>query len=80
MKITRPEESCPDRYEIRFQGHLAERWTDWFDGFTVENLAGCGESLLRGPVVDQAALYGILNKIYDLNLKLISVNRVKSER
>ena len=71
--------TSPQLYEIRLQGHLASRWSDWFDGFTVENLADCGETRLRGPIIDQAALVGILNKIHNLNLKLISVNRVESE-
>ena len=64
-----------ETYEIRIQGNLHERWLEWFDGFSITNLAD-GETLLRGTVVDQAALHGVLVRIRDLNLKLISVVRV----
>ena len=61
-------------YQITVQGRLDENWSDWFDGMkiTVEHDA----TTLTGSVVDQAALHGILNKIRDLNLALISVNSV----
>jgi hypothetical protein len=72
-----PEES--GRYEIRLKGHLDDRWADWFDGLTITREAG-GETLLSGPVVDQAALHGLLRKVRDLGLPLLSVIQVGSER
>lgn len=62
-------------YEIRIAGHLPSRWTDWFDGLTIRNESG-GETTLTGYLIDQAALYGVLTKIHNLNLILISVNRL----
>ena len=59
-------------YEIRVKNHLDPCWHDWFDGWTITNLEN-GEVLLTGANVDQSALHGTLNKIRDLNLKLISV-------
>jgi hypothetical protein len=63
-------------YQIRIQGHLGRQWTDWFGGLTI-TLADNGDTLLTGPVVDQAALHGLLRKVRDLGLPLISVNRVE---
>ena len=60
-------------YQIRIEGHLGRQWTDWFEGLTITPEDN-GESLLTGPVVDQAALYGVLKKISNLGLTLISVN------
>ena len=62
-------------YEIRVEGHLTERWSDWFEGLAIDNDA-CGEATLRGLLVDQAALFGLLGRIHALNLALISVNRL----
>lgn len=62
-------------YEIRVQGRLGAGWSSWFDGLAVEDLPH-GETLLRGPVADQAALHGILVRIRDLGLPLVSVQRV----
>lgn len=62
-------------YQIRLKGHLAQRWTEWFDGLTV-TLGEDGNTLLTGPVVDQAALHGLLKKVRDLGLPLLSVNFV----
>ena len=67
-----------DRYQIRVKGHLSSDWSDWFDGFTITN-GEDGETLLCGLIVDQAALYGLLNKISNLGLPLLSVNRVQRE-
>ncbi len=67
-----------NRYHIRVQGHLSPQWTDWFDGFTITNCED-GEALLSGIILDQAALYGLLNKISNLGLPLLSVNCVQSE-
>lgn len=65
-------------YEIKVEGHLGGQWTDWFGGLTI-TLENSGETLLSGPVLDQAALYGLLKKVRDLGMPLISVNRLESE-
>ena len=62
-------------YEIRIKGHLDDRWRDWFDGLTI-TLEEDSDTLLTGPVIDQAALYGLLKKVRDLGMPLISVNFV----
>lgn len=62
-------------YEIRVRGCLDRRWSEWFDGFTIAYPAE-GETLLSGTVADQAALHGLLAKIWDLGLSLISVQHV----
>jgi len=64
----------PMVYQIRIQGHLGSEWTDWFEGLTI-TLHDNGETLLRGQVVDQAALYGLLRKVRDLGMPLLAVNR-----
>jgi hypothetical protein len=64
-----------DNYEIILQGHLSNQWSDWFDGFTIA-LDQRGWTTLVGPVIDQAALHGVLKKIRDLGMPLISVNRL----
>ncbi|MAT45318.1 MAG: hypothetical protein CL609_23560 [Anaerolineaceae bacterium] len=61
------------RYEIRIKGNLDQRWQDWFEGLLLENQDN-GEVLLSGSLDDQAALFGVLSIIRDLNLTLISVN------
>ena len=61
-------------YQIRIKGHLGPQWAGWFEGLTV-SLETDGETLLSGPVVDQAALYGLLRKLRDVGLPLISVTR-----
>jgi hypothetical protein len=66
------------RYEIRLKGHLDPRWSDWFEGLRLSRERD-GTSLLRGPVVDQAALHGLLRKVRDLGLPLIAVIRVDPE-
>src|SRR5215207_9998843 len=65
----------PGLYEIRIKGHLENRWADWFDGLTLTREEN-GETLLTGPVVDQAALHGLLRKVRDLGLPLVSVMHV----
>ena len=67
----------PRIYEIRIDGHLGSQWSDWFDGLTI-TLEDDGQTLLTGRVVDQAALHGLLKKLRDLGLPLLSVNRVES--
>ena len=64
------------RYEIRIKGHLDGRWADWFGGLTI-TLEDNGVTLLTGPVVDQAALFGLLKKVRDTGMALLSVNRVE---
>ena len=63
-------------YEIRIKGHLDDRWAAWFEGLTL-TLEDNGETLLTGPVVDQAALHGLLRKVRDLGMPLVSVTRVR---
>jgi hypothetical protein len=65
--------SQPAAYQIRIKGHLDHQWSDWFGGLTV-TLDDNGETLLTGPVVDQAALHGLLKKVRDLGMPLLSVN------
>ena len=66
----------PMVYQIRIKGHLGPRWTDWFGGMTI-TLEENGDTLLTGPVVDQAALHGLLTKVRDLRMPLMSAIRVK---
>ena len=66
----------PILYQIRIQGHLGSEWADWFGGLSV-TLQDNGDTLLSGPVVDQAALHGLLRKVRDLGMPLISVNRLQ---
>lgn len=63
-------------YEIRVQGYLHQRWRSWFEAFTI-TLEDNGQTVLTGPVVDQAALFGLLRQVRDLGLPLLSVNRLK---
>ena len=67
--------SQPMVYQIRIKGHLGRQWTDWFGGLTI-TLEDNGDTLLTGPVVDQAALHGLLRKVRDLGMPLLSVSRV----
>ena len=67
----------PTVYQIRLQGHLGDQWADWFGGLTI-TLEEDGHTLLTGPVADQAALFGLLRKVRDLGLPLLSVNRVET--
>jgi hypothetical protein len=62
----------PDRYELRVKGHLADRWGRWFDAMTLTRRAD-GTTVLDGPVADQSALHGLLRKVSDLGLPLVSV-------
>ena len=66
-------------YQIRLKGYLAREWTDWFEGLTI-TLEEDGDTLLTGPVVDQAALHGLLKKVRDLGLPLVSVNQVQLDK
>ncbi len=76
MSNIRDQKTNPSRpvaYQIRIKGHLGSQWTDWFEGMTI-TLEDDGDTLLTGPVIDQAALHGLLKKVRDLGLPLISVN------
>jgi hypothetical protein len=64
----------PGQYEIRLKGHLHSRWAAWFDGLAIAH-GSDGTTIIHGPVADQAALYGLLQKTRDLGLPLISVNQ-----
>ena len=65
-------------YEIRIKGHIGDSWSSWFEGLSLHHEEN-GETVLRGVIVDQAALHGVLIRIRDLGLPLVSVNRVKSD-
>jgi hypothetical protein len=75
-----PNEGRPGagRYEIRLTGHLDARWAAWFDGLTVGQ-EGDGITLISGPVADQAALHGLLQRVRDLGLPLVSVTRAETD-
>lgn len=68
--------SQPPIYQIRVEGELDRSWADWFGGMTIAPQAN-GETLLTGAVIDQAALFGVLKKVRDLGMSLVSVNRVE---
>ena len=69
----------PTFYEIRVQAHIGESWSSWFEGLSLRHEDN-GETVLCGPIEDQAALHGVLARIRDLGLPLLSVNRVESDR
>jgi hypothetical protein len=71
-------QSADGQYEIRLAGHLDQRWSEWFDGLTLTH-GSDGTTVLHGPVVDQAALHGLLQKVRDLGLPLVSVAQVSPE-
>lgn len=64
-------------YQIRIKGHLGQQWSDWFEGLTI-TLEENGDTLLSGPVIDDAALHGLLKKVRDLGMPLLSVNSIDS--
>ena len=69
----------PSSYQFRLKGHLSPQWATYFDGFTLTNSEN-GEALLTGVITDQAALHGVLAKIRDLGLPLLSVNNIANEQ
>jgi hypothetical protein len=69
----------PGRYEIRLKGHLDSRWAAWFDGLSLTNESD-GTTIIHGPVADQAALYGLLQKVRDIGLPLVSVTQVQPDK
>jgi hypothetical protein len=66
-------------YQIRVKGHLGREWTDWFEGLTI-TLEENGDTLITGPVADQAALHGLLRKVRDLGIPLLSVQSIETEQ
>jgi hypothetical protein len=75
----RPNPVKPGIYQIRIKGHLDIQWAAWFDGLTI-TLEDNGDTILSGQVVDQAALHGLLKKVRDLGLPLVSVNLIPSAK
>ena len=75
----KPDPGQPMVYQIRLKGHLAREWTDWFGGMTI-TLEDNGDTLLTGPVADQAALHGLLKKVRDLGMPLVSVSPVEPDQ
>jgi hypothetical protein len=82
MKQVMPDErkqihSSPDtaNYQIRIEGHLGQRWAEWFDGMSITPEAD-GNTLLAGSLPDQAALHGLLKKMRDMGITLVSINRI----
>lgn len=71
-----PAPDQPTVYQIRLKGLLDHQWAEWFDGLAITH-ADNGETLLTGPVIDQAALHGVLRKVRDLGMPLLAVNRVQ---
>ena len=71
------DSNLPMVYQIKVKGHLGQQWTTWFEGMTITQ-ADTGETIIIGPVIDQAALHGLLRKVRDLGLPLIAVRQVQS--
>ena len=67
-----------ENYRIRVKGHLGSAWSTWFEGLQISNEPN-GEAVLTGPLADQAALHGVLNRVRDLGLVLIAVQRVEPD-
>jgi hypothetical protein len=68
--------TCSMIYQIRIQGHLDAQWSDWFDRMSI-TLTDDGDTLLTGPVIDQAALHGLLRRVRDLGIPLLAVNCIQ---
>jgi hypothetical protein len=78
-EISTGDQHTPGLYEIRVKGHLDSRWAAWFDGLTLTHESD-GTTLIHGPVVDQAALHGLLQKVRDVGLPLVSLTRVEPDQ
>ncbi len=74
-----PDRPEAGRYEIRLTGHLDVRWAAWFDGLTVSHESD-GTTVLSGAIVDQAALHGVIQRVRDLGLPLVSVSQVETDQ
>jgi hypothetical protein len=74
-----PDRSGAGRYEIRLTGHLDAHWTAWFDGLIVTRMSD-GTTVISGPIADQAALHGVLQRVRDLGLPLVSVIRIERDQ
>ena len=77
--ISNAHSDKPEIYQIRIKGHLEAQWVTWFEGLTI-TLEDNGNTLLTGHVVDQSELYGLLKKVRDLGMALVSVNPIQSNR
>ena len=78
-EISNGPDHNPGRYEIRLKGHLDSRWAAWFDGLSLTNESD-GTAIIHGPVTDQAALHGLLQKVRDVGLPLVSVTQVDPDQ
>ncbi len=72
------DQDQPKVYQIRMKGHLGRHWSDWFEGMSITPEAN-GDTVLTGPVVDQAALHAVLKRVRDVNLPLLSIMEVRSK-
>jgi hypothetical protein len=77
-RAAKADPAQPAVYQIRLQGHLSPHWADWFEGMAIL-LEDNGDTLLTGPLVDQAALHGLLRRVRDLGIPLLSVLRMEPE-
>ncbi len=82
MSNVHKRKTAPDQpvvYQIRIKGHLGHQWSDWFEGLTITLVAN-GDTLITGPVIDQAALHGLLKKVRDLGMPLVSVSPLENSQ
>jgi hypothetical protein len=79
IRNNKANQNQPQVYQIRLKGHLGHQWSDWFEGMNI-TLEEDGDTLLTGPVVDQAALHGLLKKVRDLGMPLVSIVQVQLDK
>ncbi len=79
IRKNKANQNLPLVYQIRLKGHLDSQWADWFDGLSI-TLEEDGNTLLTGPVIDQAALHGLLKKVRDLGMPLVSIVQVQLDK